>query len=457
MTSPNHFQPVKTGSNIASVQRDRLNEGLTYLYRIPTFTRKLAMLPTSHPVDTNRTAFNLSNSSSTEKNSTVDVHVMNLEKRIDDNRLFLESLKRDSGFQNTLTLMHKAGVPEEQLLKFLTGKVSLEECLGKRTGMINFLVRSYEGLEIKFGWLGKSGHFFSGSLANTLSAIFSPSNLEFSEKTHSKMNTLMQVIEEKNNSGKLDLSNADLSLIKVPVLDIDNFNTLLAEFNSISVGKASRSVMLLEKEIDIAFSMIEDGQQEEAIKICEVVHKNARKNCSWLEYLIIKDKLFEAALEISFAGHHKTSRSILNILGTFSSFETSHRTVETFADFLMNYCISSAVSPAYSRKMVKSLEQASAAKVNLKFTPYFLGKVFEKGLYGVPQNEEKAQKYLGIAAERQYEPRSVRKSRETYVTILEAQQSHESVFSFVPRDIIDHITRLRLGATLAQSAPEKKI
>jgi hypothetical protein len=41
--------------------------------------------------------------------------------------------------------------------------------------------------------------------------------------------------------------------------------------------------------------------------------------------------------------------------------------------------------------------------------------------------------------------------------MLEAQQSDESVFSGVPKDIIKHIASLRFKATLAQPELDKKI
>ncbi|MCD6026328.1 MAG: hypothetical protein K0R08_847, partial [Solimicrobium sp.] len=58
---------------------------------------------------------------------------------------------------------------------------------------------------------------------------------------------------------------------------------------------------------------------------------------------------------------------------------------------------------------------------------------------------------------RGYETRSLRKQREAYTMMLEAQQSDESVFSGVPKDIIKHIASLRFKATLAQPELDKKI
>ncbi|MCD6026658.1 MAG: hypothetical protein K0R08_1177 [Solimicrobium sp.] len=415
------------------------------------------MLPISQPVNTTRPAFHLSNSNSTEKTSTVDPHVINLVERIDGNRLFLEGLKRDSGFQNTLTLMHKAWVPEEQLLKFLTGKASLEECLGTNRWMIEFLVGSYGGLEIKSGQLGIQDHFLSESLAETLSTVFRTGYFESSEKTYSKMNALMQAITEKNNIGKLDLSNTDFTFIDGREIDCYGFEVSVAEFQSISVIKESKGVMLAESEIDLAFSKIEEGKHKEAIKIFEATYTYAENNCRELERKIIGDKLFEAALEIFFDGAPGIAYAILALpdartyIGSeLISYHTAARSVANAIERLRF----SAILSGYSRQMVSSLEKAVAEKANLKYTAYFLGKVYKAGLYSVPKNDAKARKYVGIAAER---VKKLREAREAYTMMLEAKKNDESVFSHVPKDIIDHITRLRLEAILAQPGFNKNL
>jgi hypothetical protein len=419
----------------------------------------------SQPINTPRSPLILTNSSQIDKNNIMDPHVVNLEKRLEENWSFLDSLRRDSGFQNILTLMHKAGVPEEHLLKFLTGDSSLEECFGKSTWMINFLVGSYNDLEIKSGWFGRIEHFLSKSLANTLLIIFKPGYLESPEKTHSKMNALMHAIEEKNNSGKLDLAGTDFSFLNMCDYDCHGFDSIVAEFYSISVRKESKSVMLAESGIDLAFLKIEEGKHEEAIKICETIYTHAKKNCRWLEQEIIGDKLFEAALEIFFGGYPETAGSILYLpnVGTFTCIGADARSYNTAARSVVTVLENrrfSAIISVHSRQMVRNLEKAIAERVNLKFTAYFLGKVFEEGRYGVTKNDVKAKEYLEIASERGYEPRSVKKlreAREAYILMREAQESNESIFSLVPRDIIDYITCLRLKATLAQPKFDKTI
>ncbi|MCD6026499.1 MAG: hypothetical protein K0R08_1018, partial [Solimicrobium sp.] len=408
------------------------------------------MLPTRQQVNTTRPAFDLSNSNSTERNSTVDSNVFNLEKRIEDNRSFLDGLKRDRGFQNTLTFMDRKGVPEEQLLKFLIGKASLEECLPFEKTVITFLVGSYRRFEIQAGWFGNTDlHFLENSLANTLSTIFKQGYLESSEKTHSKMNTLMQTIGEENNAGKIDLAGIDLSFVEQCFGGKDvikracqsGFNAATAEINLISVMNESEDVMLVEREIDRAFSMIENGRLGQAVRICEAVYKIAKENSGWLEKTIIEDKLFEAAIEAYVARHHETSRQMLSIPARAHDRKNGPISFKTYqiaaAPRLLYFLeerhrLSTFEAFMKERELVKLLEKAVPQRVNLKYAAYFLGKVFETGSHGMPKNDAKAKEYLGIAADRGYETRSLRKQREAYTMMLEAQQSDESVFSGVP-------------------------
>lgn len=74
----------------------------------------------------------------------------------------------------------------------------------------------------------------------------------------------------------------------------------------------------------------------------------------------------------------------------------------------------------------------------------------------VTRDDEKAKKYLQIAAERGYEPVPMKKLREEYKLMLEAQQSSESVFADIPRDLFHHIARLRTEIMLAQQKLGKK-
>jgi uncharacterized protein YjbI with pentapeptide repeats len=103
--------------------------------------------------------------------------------------------------------MHKAEVPEERLLNFLIGKVSLEECLGKNTWMTRFVVETSTVVE----YYEYSSHFLSKSLVTTLSTIFKQGYFESAEKSHSKMRILMGVIERNVGAVTLNLTGADLS------------------------------------------------------------------------------------------------------------------------------------------------------------------------------------------------------------------------------------------------------
>lgn len=55
-------------------------------------------------------------------------HTINLERRLEENRPFVDSLKEDPLFQNVLTLMRRFAVPETLLFRFVTGKAHLELC-----------------------------------------------------------------------------------------------------------------------------------------------------------------------------------------------------------------------------------------------------------------------------------------------------------------------------------------
>jgi uncharacterized protein YjbI with pentapeptide repeats len=133
--------------------------------------------------------------------------IVNLKSRIDKDRAFLDDLKASKPFQNLLILMRRHAVPNERLLGFLTGKISLEECLGKKTWMTELLVKTYGELEAR--WSGS--HFLPEGLTRTLSAIFKPSYFESAEKSRSKMFILISSIKRDGSVETLDLEGADLS------------------------------------------------------------------------------------------------------------------------------------------------------------------------------------------------------------------------------------------------------
>jgi hypothetical protein len=154
-----------------------------------------------------------------ESNPTViesDSHVINLKKRIDENCHFLDELKKDRQFQNLLTLMRKAAIPEKLLLNFLIGWAPLQDCL-KSTWMEDLITKTYSHgfWAIWAGVYTADGryyfHYLKPSFSHRLSTIFSYGYFESEDKFHSKMKTFMGAIETENISGKLDLSFLDLS------------------------------------------------------------------------------------------------------------------------------------------------------------------------------------------------------------------------------------------------------
>ncbi|MCD6026465.1 MAG: hypothetical protein K0R08_984 [Solimicrobium sp.] len=135
-----------------------------------------------------------------------DPNLDNLIDRIARNRSLLDDLLLNDRFQNIFILMRQESVPDELLLEFFTGKVSLEECLGEGTWRVNFLVRSYG--EFEAGYFDNS-HFLKRSLASLLSSIFSSGVFEPRAKTSSKMITMIRAIEAHSSSKNLHLEDAD--------------------------------------------------------------------------------------------------------------------------------------------------------------------------------------------------------------------------------------------------------
>jgi len=222
----------------------------------------------------------------------------------------------------------------------------------------------------------------------------------------------------------------------------------------------SKEVVLAGKELDCVFSMIEDRRHEKAIEICETVNKNAQQNGNLADTKIIKDKIFEVALEIYLAGcKNETTEKILWIADSPRYAEEKSMLGATYhyeAELCRNVLCSRSGSSLYSGLMEKKLQKAISEKEHLKCASYFLGKAYVEGLHGLTQNDEKAKEYFGIAAERGYEPAPMRKLRQDYNLMLEAQQSNESVFADIPRDVLHHMARLRMEVMLAQQKLDKK-
>ncbi|MCD6027612.1 MAG: pentapeptide repeat protein [Solimicrobium sp.] len=106
--------------------------------------------------------------------------------------------------------MRNEAISDDQILCFLTGQISLEDCLGKKKWVINLLVKTYAGFETHTEH-HNSSYFLSKSLTTSLSTIFNCGYFEFPKKTILKIEALLTIIEQKNSSGKLDLSDLNLS------------------------------------------------------------------------------------------------------------------------------------------------------------------------------------------------------------------------------------------------------
>jgi hypothetical protein len=181
------------------------------------------MLPISRSGNNPSFAVVRDNLDTTQKNSAVNLNLVNLQTRIEENQLFLDGLKMDSQFQNLLTLMRQVGVTDEMKFNFLTGQASLEDCFAKDTWGKNLLVKTYGGLEFRTARSCNS-HFLLKSVADTLYAILKPGYFETTEKFSSKMCSLMRTIEHENRSEILDLSNADLTYVDLSYAKLSGVN-----------------------------------------------------------------------------------------------------------------------------------------------------------------------------------------------------------------------------------------
>ncbi|MCD6026958.1 MAG: hypothetical protein K0R08_1477 [Solimicrobium sp.] len=431
------------------------------------------MLPINQSINNLRPA-DLGNLNPSEKNSSINSYVINLESRIEQNRPLIEDLKRDRGFQNTLTLLRRESISDRQLLDFLTGKVSLEECektleklmysnarqqdtpleelVAEKKWMVQVLVRTYKALEPR--WSGTS-HFLPKSLTDPLAAIFSHGYWESEEKTHYKMNALMQAIE----LGKLDLSRADLSDINFDYVNLAEANLAWANLvgastigtnflnaNLLGVNWESKKVRLAGQEINRALYMFDaHGLLPEAFEILKAVYENNKSAFSKRnsDPQLIMDKLLEAALEIFLNGSEGPALTMLREMTADTKtgmwrYDWEARTCLTILKRCYIFENSNLVEDTLKGSILK--------RTNLKCTPYLLGKLYEsRSITGSKRNY--AKEYLEIATARGYEPLTVRKQRKEYQLMSEAQKSNESVFSHVPNELVSRIARLRFEAT----------
>ncbi|MCD6026839.1 MAG: pentapeptide repeat protein [Solimicrobium sp.] len=131
--------------------------------------------------------------------------------------------------------MRKAAVPDECLLDFLTGRTSLEKCLGDKTWMTALLVKHLGALERR--WSGS--HFLSDSLSHTLSVVFKQGYFESAEKSHSKMSVLMNSLKREGNREKLNLAGADLSTVCLRGADLSGADLSGANLSEVNLSGAN--------------------------------------------------------------------------------------------------------------------------------------------------------------------------------------------------------------------------
>ncbi|MCD6026099.1 MAG: hypothetical protein K0R08_618 [Solimicrobium sp.] len=381
------------------------------------------MQPISRSVNNTHFGLDLSNSSSTKKNDIVNPHVISIKSRIEENRLLLDELKTDPGFQNILALLRynphqKKSFTSAQILNFLIGKASLEECYGKNDGKNggwtdNYLkaIHPFDKLEFDPGWFGNQGsHFLNKTLADKLATIFKHGYSESIEKTDSKMNIFLDAMD---NSGK---------------------------------------VMLAKKEIDYALSMVENGRPEKAIEICKGAYENVVKDRNQFDIQKIKYKILDASLEILLFGDEKTAIAFLHLAVSLEDVWWKY----TWHAGRCFFRMLTELLPIGDQEMF--YVEGAIDNFDLECTPYFLGKAYEEGLYGVRKNAVEAKKFFEIAHERGYKPGRLllmREQGEDYKLMLAAMQNKKSIFFHMPRELVNHIGRLHVEATLAQSELER--
>ncbi|MCD6027349.1 MAG: hypothetical protein K0R08_1868 [Solimicrobium sp.] len=139
--------------------------------------------------------------------------------RIEENRPFFDSLKRNQSFQNALFCMLNAGehsdgsffyglgVSDELFLGFLTGKKSVEDCFGGCLWKEDIIKAGSPDLLIpgRF-WILHS--FLSEEMTTVFAAIFNSGIFETTEKTSLKVKVLKEALGK--GPEKLNFSNRDL-------------------------------------------------------------------------------------------------------------------------------------------------------------------------------------------------------------------------------------------------------
>jgi hypothetical protein len=217
----------------------------------------------------------------------------------------------------------------------------------------------------------------------------------------------------------------------------------------------SENVLFAEQQIKSALSLFEKESYSDAAILCEAVLTFAINTCVESDVEIIKDKLFDAGLEISLAGNNDVANRILYMVfdkPTNPKIASIHGMAHHTEASVCWVAIGPKALPSESLTMLTELEKAICEKEHLQCAPHFLGNIYTKGLYHVKPDNEKAQKYFGIADERGYKQRLIpmRIQGEEYQLMLKAHESNDSIFSDMPLELIKYISHLRIQTTLVQ-------
>lgn len=108
-------------------------------------------------------------------------------------------------------MMDWKNIHPDQVSDFLTGRISLEKCVGNEQWITHVLKRTYRSaFKSVPGMFGNAdSHYISDSIAKDLGGIIKLGFWEDEAKSESKMGTLINAT--KNKEAQLDLTGADLS------------------------------------------------------------------------------------------------------------------------------------------------------------------------------------------------------------------------------------------------------
>lgn len=195
------------------------------------------------------------------------------------------------------------------------------------------------------------------------------------------------------------------------------------------VKEESADVKLAKEEIDRAVAMLENGNDKDAILICKTINEKAlNKSCKTSDAKIIKDSLFEIGLEVALAGNIEIAREILAVvddleIAPLDACGMNYYSEATTCFIVCDPSLSSEERSSKAFLLKEALKKAIKKKEHLKCAPYFLGKAYENGLYGIAKSNTRAKEYLQIANERGYTPRTLTlmKNRSEEHTLLEFQ------------------------------------